>query len=187
MCLLVLFEHVWTAVRYWFYHVLFIYFLQWFAICSYLFGNYISSFRTLFFSKSWIMFACFNVIDKQTPFFQSESYPEWSSHFLQEIQTVLHDFACVKKSIMSICMGLTPRKQGPWVLKFSRPTCNGRRWSKAELKGSGSWSLCGACETVHRYLNYFARVLYIYICRIYKYICCLYMCMWQQTSLSTCF
>ena len=77
---------------------LFIYFLQWFAICSYLFGNHISSFRTLFFSKAWIMFMCFNVIDKQKPFFQSESYPEWSSHFSHEIQTVLHDFAFVKKS-----------------------------------------------------------------------------------------
>ena len=116
---------------------LFIYFLQWFAICSYLFGNYISSFRTLFFFQNHELCLCvFNLINKPTPFFQSDSYPEWSSHFSHEIQTVLHDFAFVKKSIMSICMGLTPRKQGPWVLKFSRPTCNGRRWSKAELTGS---------------------------------------------------
>lgn len=85
-------------------------------------------------------------------------------------------FCICKEFHMSISMGLTPRKQGPWVLKFSRPTCNGRRWSKAELTGSGSFvSLLRISESVPggtwNISQEFSLYIYIYIYIYVVYIC----------------
>ena len=107
-----------------------IHLLPWFGC---LFGYYTSSFRTLFFLN--FVFMCFNVIGKKrkpssilekatlngAPTFHMRSRQFGMILHLQEVQIVnLHGFD-------------SARKQGPWVLKFSRRTCNGRRWNKAEL------------------------------------------------------
>ena len=156
----------------------FIYFLQWFAICSYLCGNYISSFRTLFFFSLCVWM----LLTNQRLFFAIRQLP-WMELPLFTWDPDSFAWFCICKEVhMSISMGLTLRKQGPWVLKFSRPTCNGRRWSKAELTGSErliSLSKGAPCESVPGvYLKYLARVLslslyiyiYTYMLSIYVYV-----------------
>lgn len=131
-------------------------------------------FGRCFFQNHELCF-CFNVIDKPTPFFQSESYPEWSSHFSHVIQTVLHDFAFVKKSTCQFAWVWLPKARtlGAEIFKTYmqwKKMEQGRahRIRKADLfvKGRISERVPGGTWNISLEFS-----IYIYICPMYMYVC----------------